>query len=85
VIAGVFLCNDLNGIHTYGVVPALEFWRGPFRFATISANGEVDANDFTESTIPPTSPDNIALMSGSQWQCSIGRGGVTAQSFKEND
>ena len=83
VIAGVFSCNDLNGMHTYGAVPALEFWSGPFRFATISANGEVDAHDFTESAIPPTSPDNIALMSGSQWQCSIGRAGVTAQSFEE--
>ena len=85
VIDGVFSSAVFDGLHTYGAVPGLEFWRGPFRFATFSANGEIDARDFTESSVAPVSADNIALMSGSQWLCSIGQSGVTAQSFKEND
>ena len=83
IVGGVLGCGSLNGTHTYGVQPCLEFWRGAFRLASISSTGEVAANDFTETALPPSVVDDIVLNSGTQWQCSIGRAGISAESFYE--
>lgn len=82
--AAALTASDFLGVQTFvDTLPKLEFWRGPFRVASVGSDGTVAANDIFERSTDPDNAGDLVIKDGSSWLFSIGRTGIYAPQFVE--